>query len=79
MKRGKRKHILIKNNIPGDVYTAFGWIKTLKTLVRVAIPKKYTFPRSKLKFPIIVGAKVGPAGTTKSSEKCVIRIMTKKA
>jgi hypothetical protein len=47
--------------------------------VRVAIPKKYTTLRMKLKFSVIVWTEIGPTGTTESCKKCVIRFLTKKS
>ena len=45
----------------------------------IAIPKKHTPLRMKLKFSGIVRLKVWPAGTPKGSEKCVIGFVAKKA
>jgi hypothetical protein len=42
MKRGERKHILIKDNITRDVDSASGNIKTFDTLMHRAITKKNT-------------------------------------
>ena len=44
----------------------------------IAIPKKHTPLRMKLKFSGIVRSMVWPAGTPKGSEKCVIRFVAKK-
>jgi hypothetical protein len=52
-------------------------MKTPITLMNRTIAEKDTFFRAELKFVIIVGAKIGPTGTTKDLEKGVIWFFTK--
>jgi cytochrome c oxidase assembly protein Cox11 len=75
---GEGKHIFIENNIPGYIYTVCRNMKTLVTFVKRAISQKNTLFRSKLKFAIIVWAKVWPASTAKHFKKCVVWCFTEK-
>jgi hypothetical protein len=76
MKIRERKNILIKNNIARNINAPFRWLKTFKTFVGVAVAKKDTSFGTELNLSCIVGAKIGPTCTPKSSKKGVVRCMT---
>lgn len=79
MKIGKRINNFIKHNIPRDVNSSSSNIKTLETLVHVAITKERTLLRSVLEFLVIVGAHVGPTSTIKRTKSRIIRLLVKQS
>jgi hypothetical protein len=64
----ERENILIKNNIARNINVPFRWVKTFETFVGVAVAKKDTSFGTELNLFCIVGAKIGPTCTPKSSK-----------
>jgi len=58
MKSRERKNLLVKDYVPRDVYPTLRKVQALKPFVRIAITKKDTTLRSKLKLASNVGAKI---------------------
>jgi hypothetical protein len=54
MKGGKQERRIIKDHIPRDVDVTFGYIKTLESLVHIAIAHKNALGGGKLKFIWII-------------------------
>lgn len=78
MKLGKWKNLFIKDNIAGYINTASVNFNAFESFVRYAIAKEHALSGLELKFAIIVGPKIGPAGTTKNMQGCVVRRNIKK-
>ena len=72
MEASKRKNILIENDISGYIDTTSRYIKTFKTFVKIAVPKKSTLLRPVLKFVIVIGSKIGPLSTPENSKDRII-------
>ena len=51
-----RKDVFIKHNMPGDVYSKGGLMKTQISFLRGAVTDENTQERPKIKFVFIVGA-----------------------
>jgi hypothetical protein len=66
---GQRKHVFIKDNIPGYIDPSSFNIKTLKAFMKITIAKKSTLLGPKLKFPLVVRTQILPASTTKSPKR----------
>jgi len=75
MQLRERKNRFIKNDISRDVNTPGRNIKTLVTLLKVAIAKKGTPFRTELKFVGIMRAKIWPTGTTKNVKPVIIWLL----
>lgn len=77
MELSERKNGLVEYNIARDVDTARSNIQTLKPFVLISIAKENALFGSKRKLTIIIGAEIGPTGTTKSAKKRIIRLNTR--
>jgi hypothetical protein len=67
MQLSKGEHMFVKHNITRDVDATIFYIKALKPFVLIAIPKKRTPLRAKLKFSSIVWPEIRPARATKGA------------
>jgi hypothetical protein len=79
MESGKGIYILIKNDIPGNVHTPRGHLKTLKPFMPCTVSKEYTLCRSELQLSIIIGAQIGPTSTAKHTKGRIVWRSVKKA
>jgi hypothetical protein len=75
MQISKGKHLLIKNDIPGNINTTSRNIEALKPFVHRTIAQKSTTFGTKSKFVSIVGPKIGPTCTSKNSKHGIIRFV----
>lgn len=69
--------MLVEHDITRDIDPPFFGIKALIAFVQVTISKEDALFWSKLEFLRIVGPKIRPNGTPKSTEKTIIRLATK--
>ena len=74
---GKGKNMLIKHNIPRDVDTISGHMKTFVSFMKRAITKKNTLLGTKLELTLVIWTEMGPASTPKHLEKGVVRLFIK--
>jgi hypothetical protein len=75
--RGKRKDMLIKDDIPGYVNTVSGNMKAFVPFVKGTIAKEDTLFRPKFQLAFVVRAQMRPAGTPKHFEECIVRLFIK--
>ena len=74
---GKGKNMLIKHNMPRDVGTISGNMKTFVSFMKRAITKKNTLLGTKLELTLIIWTEMGPSSTPKHLEKGVVRLFIK--
>jgi hypothetical protein len=71
---GKRKHTLIKHDIPRYVDTISRNMKTFVTFMKGTIAKKDTLFGPKFQLAFIIWAQMRPASTTKHFKESIVRL-----
>ena len=74
---GKGKNMLIKHNIPRDVDTISGHMKTFVSFMKRAITKKNTLLGTKLKLAFVIRTEMWPTSTPKNLKEGIIRLFIK--
>jgi hypothetical protein len=72
VKRRERENFFIKDDISRNIYSPGLKIKTLITLVKVAITKEGTLLRTKFMYVAVVRSEIGPTCTTKGAKREVV-------
>jgi hypothetical protein len=73
----KRKHMLIKHDIPRYIHTISGNMEAFVTFMQGTIAKEDTLFGSELKLAFIVWAKMRLASTAKHLKKGIVRLFMK--
>jgi hypothetical protein len=73
----KRKHVLIKHDIPRYINTISGNMEAFVTFMQGTIAKEDTLFRPKFQLAFVVRAQMRPAGTPKHFEECIVRLFIK--